>query len=164
MLWKNYLLGYMNKLGINVITSANIEKIDGKTIQYETGGDTKIMEDIDTIILATGVEPKKALHDEVKASNPNFKIYRIGDCKKPRTMLEAIHEGFKTAYKLAGNLRESGYAAEINLGGKVPEKCRWVIEVNDKAAFEVLDNTKSKKIDFTKIADVIKLLEANGGD
>ena len=97
---RGFLMGYLNKLGINAITSANIEKFDGKTIQYELGSDTKILEDIDTFILATGVKPNKALHDKVKSSNPKFKIYKIGDCKKPRTMLEAIHEGFKTAYNL----------------------------------------------------------------
>ena len=88
-------MGYLNKLGINVVRSANIEKFDGKTIQYEIGSDTKVLEDIDTFILATGVKPNKALYDEVKSSNPKFKIYKIGDCKKPRTMLEAIHEGLK---------------------------------------------------------------------
>ncbi|MHA1466765.1 MAG: oxidoreductase [Promethearchaeota archaeon] len=97
---RGFLMGYLNKLGINAITSANIEKFDGKTIQYEIGSDTKILEDIDTFILATGVKPNRALHDEVKSSDPKFKIYKIGDCKKPRTMLEAIHEGFKTAYNL----------------------------------------------------------------
>ena len=97
---RGFLMGYLNKLGINTITSANIEKFDGKTVQYEIGSDTKILEDIDTFILAIGVKPNKALHDEVKSSNPKFKIYKIGDCKKPRTMLEAIHEGFKTAYNL----------------------------------------------------------------
>ena len=97
---RGFLMGYLNKLGINVITSANIEKFDAKTIQYETGGDLKVLEGIDTFILATGVKPNKTLHDEVKSSNPKFKIYKIGDCKKPRTMLEAIHEGFKTAYNL----------------------------------------------------------------
>ncbi len=97
---RGFLMGYLNKLGINVITSANIEKFDGNTIQYEVGSDTKVLENVDTFILATGVTPNKALHDEIKSSNPKFKIYKIGDCKKPRTMLEAIHEGFKTAYKL----------------------------------------------------------------
>jgi len=97
---RGFLVGYVRKIGINVITSANIEKFDGKTLHYETGGDIKILEGIDTFVLATGVKSNKALHDKVKASNPNFKIFKIGDAKKPRTMLEAIHEGFKTAYKL----------------------------------------------------------------
>ncbi len=60
----------------------------------------KSLNDIDTFVLATGVKPNKDLHDKIKDSNPSFKIYKIGDCKKPRTMMEAIHEGFKTAYKL----------------------------------------------------------------
>ena len=70
----------------------------------------------------------------------------------------------KQAYTLADSLREAGYVVEIDLGGQMQQDYRWVIEVKDKAAFEVLDNTKSKKLDFTKIADVIKLMEGNGGD
>ena len=38
--------------------------------------------------------------DKVKASNPSYKTYMIGDSKEPRTFMEAIHEGFQTAYNL----------------------------------------------------------------
>jgi histidyl-tRNA synthetase len=75
---------------------------------------------------------------------------------------KADNESVKAAYELASILREAGYTVEIDLGGQTAQDCRWVIEVSDKAAFEVLDNTRSKKFDLTKIADVIKLLEANG--
>ena len=88
------------KLGINTITNANITKIEGKRIEFDVAGEPQELDNIDTVILATGVKPNTDLHDKVKASKPSFKIYKIGDCKKARTMMEAIHEGFKTAYKL----------------------------------------------------------------
>lgn len=97
---RGFLIGHMNKLGIKIITGANITKFDGRTIQYELDKDTKVIEDIDSVILAAGVKSNIELHDKVKASNPSFKVVKIGDAKKPRTMLEAIHEGYKAAYKL----------------------------------------------------------------
>jgi len=101
------ILEILPRLGTNVglttrgtITGANITKFEERTIQYELDKDTKVLEDIDTVILATGVKPNKELHDKVKEANPSFMIAKIGDCKKPRTMMEAIHEGFKAAFKL----------------------------------------------------------------
>jgi len=80
-----------------------------------------------------------------------------------RLMTEG-NESIDSAYELAGILREAGYVTEIDLGGQSSQDYRWVIDVKDKAAFEVLDNTNSKNVNMTEIADVIKLLEANGGD
>ena len=97
---RGFLIGHIMKLGIKTITNANIMKFEGKRLEYDHAGQPQTLEGIDTFILATGVTPNTDLHDKVKASNPSFKIYKIGDCKKARTMMEAIHEGFKTAYKL----------------------------------------------------------------
>ena len=97
---RGFLIGHIMKLGIKIITNANISKFEGKTVEFNHAGEEKTLDNIDTFILATGVKPNTDLHDTIKASNPTFKIYKIGDCKKARTMMEAIHEGFKTAYKL----------------------------------------------------------------
>ena len=100
---KGFMIGHTRKLGITAITSANILKFDGKTLEYEIeGGEGKreTLDDIDTFILATGVTSNRDLFDKVKASNPSYSVYNIGDCKEPRTLMEAIHEGFKTAYEL----------------------------------------------------------------
>ena len=90
----------IKKQGIEVITSAKITKFDANTVEFEHQGEKKKLEGIDTFILATGVKPNRDLLKSVKKLKPPFKTYRIGDCKKPRTILEAIHEGFKIAYKL----------------------------------------------------------------
>jgi pyruvate/2-oxoglutarate dehydrogenase complex dihydrolipoamide dehydrogenase (E3) component len=87
-------------LGIDVITNANITKFEGKSVYFTHNNQEKTLEDIDTFILATGVKPNRDLYNHVKKLNLRCKIYRIGDCKKPRTLMEAIHEGFKTAYNL----------------------------------------------------------------
>ncbi len=77
---------------------------------------------------------------------------------------QSSNESIKAAYELAGNLREAGYITEIDLGIKVSTDYRWVIEVKQDTVFEVRDNLKSRKYDFTTVVDFIKLLEANGGD
>ena len=69
-------------------------------MHFTHNNEEKTLEDIDTFILATGVKPNHDLYDKLKKMNLPFKLYRIGDCKKPRTLLEAIHEGYKTAYNL----------------------------------------------------------------
>lgn len=97
---RGFLIGQLKKLGIATILNADIKKFKGKNLEYEQEGESKTLEGIDTFILATGVEPNDSLFNQVKESNPSFKLFKVGDCKKPRTMLEAIHEGFIAAYEL----------------------------------------------------------------
>lgn len=97
---RGFLIGQLMKLGINSILGVQIKKFEGKTIVFEHENDIKTFSDVDTFILATGVESNDDLFNEVKEANPPYKIFKVGDCKRPRTMMEAIHEGFKTAYKL----------------------------------------------------------------
>jgi len=97
---RGFMIGHTMKLGIKTITGANITRFEGKTMEFEIEGDKKSLENIDTFILATGVKPNSELYDKIEATNPPFKMYKIGDCKEPRTMMEAIHEGFETAYNL----------------------------------------------------------------
>lgn len=94
------MVGELKKLGVKVMTNVRIKKFEGKTVIYEESGEIKTLDNIDTFILATGVKPNQDLYKKVKAMNPPFKVLRIGDCKKPRTMLESIHEGFKSVYNL----------------------------------------------------------------
>ncbi|GAI81967.1 unnamed protein product, partial [marine sediment metagenome] len=97
---RGFLIGQIKKLGIISILNVQIKKFEGKTLIYEHGNETKTLENIDTFIIAAGVTPNDELFNKVKQTNPPYKIFKIGDCKKPRTMMEAIHEGFRTAYNL----------------------------------------------------------------
>jgi len=97
---RGFLIGQLMKLGINSVLDVQIKKFEGKTLIYEHENETKTLQNIDTFILATGVEPNDDLFNKVKETNPSYKIFKVGDCKRPRTMMEAIHEGFITAYNL----------------------------------------------------------------
>ncbi|MHA2399205.1 MAG: FAD-dependent oxidoreductase [Promethearchaeota archaeon] len=97
---RGYLIGISRKLQINSILGAEITKFDGNSIEYKLEDKTHTMDDVDTFILATGVKSNTDLYEKVKATNPSYKLFNIGDSKEPRTMMEAIHEGFETAYNL----------------------------------------------------------------
>jgi 2,4-dienoyl-CoA reductase (NADPH2) len=101
---RGFMIGHTMKLGIKSITGAVITKFEGKSVDYELEGEKKSLDNIDTFILATGVKPNTDLYDKVEASNPSYKMFKVGDCmdkpKEKRQMMDAIHTGFLTAYNL----------------------------------------------------------------
>ncbi len=52
----------------------------------------------DTVVLAAGAVPDAALYDAIKGKVSE--VYRIGDCLEPRTIRDAISEGFRTGQKI----------------------------------------------------------------
>ena len=52
----------------------------------------------DTVLLATGVKPRKELVESFRGLAPDFSV--IGDCFQPGTLLEAIHYGYYAALNI----------------------------------------------------------------
>lgn len=79
---------------VNVLTSTSVLEIKdgGATINHD--GKQEELE-ADTIVVAIGLEAKSKLHDELKGRVPE--LYAIGDCVKPRKVLDAIWDGFRIA-------------------------------------------------------------------
>ncbi len=50
----------------------------------------------DTVVLATGLKPQRALIEEL-AGESAIEVFEIGDCVRPRKILDAIHDGFRVA-------------------------------------------------------------------
>jgi NADPH-dependent 2,4-dienoyl-CoA reductase/sulfur reductase-like enzyme len=92
--------GRLKKNGVVITPMTTINKIDGKTVTIADviTGEERVLEDIDTVVMATGYRSDnqlfKALKGQVK------EIYAIGDCKLPRRSLDAIHEGYMTAFNI----------------------------------------------------------------
>jgi len=55
-----------------------------------------MINDVDMVYYATGVEPNDALFNEIKQLG-NIKVQKIGDARKPETVLEAVHRAYKVA-------------------------------------------------------------------
>ncbi len=90
----------LKKNGVVINPMTTISKIDGKTVTLADviTGEERILEDINTVVMATGYRSEnkliKALKGQVK------ELYTIGDCKTPRRALDAIHEGYMTAFNI----------------------------------------------------------------
>ncbi len=104
-------LDELKMLNVNVITNIQVTRFANRTVYFksrsEEYSDEDIVENVDTFILATGVKSNRNLADSFKIlfqqkSNdkkiPEMKF--IGDSRKVGTILEAVRDGFKAAFRL----------------------------------------------------------------
>ena len=93
----------LRKNGVNVTRLARIKQISGRTVTLIDvwSGDERTIDDVDTVVMATGYLPDndlyKSLRDKVDGLN---ELYVIGDSSAPRRSLEAIHDGYLTAFSI----------------------------------------------------------------
>jgi 2,4-dienoyl-CoA reductase-like NADH-dependent reductase (Old Yellow Enzyme family) len=80
------------------LLQSRVDEVRGSTVTYERGGLTDRIEDVDAVVSAVGSLPDSDLGDALGASEAT--LCRIGDCVKPRRILEAIREGFERAYAI----------------------------------------------------------------
>ncbi len=94
------LLGKCQKLGVNLITNADITEIGEKYVSYrDPKGVDQIINDVDAVYYATGVESNDELYREIKQLK-NIIVEKIGDVKAPATVLEAIERAYKIANRI----------------------------------------------------------------
>jgi 2-enoate reductase len=91
---KMMLLEMVNKSGVAFLTSAKLIKITGDGVVVKTN---EREEEIagGSVVLALGLIPQSKLREGLR--DVPFEIFAIGDCVKPRRILNAIWEGFHTS-------------------------------------------------------------------
>ncbi len=91
---RGQLLRLLNENKVNQLTESTIQEIlpDGVRIKTKTG-EQKISGD--TVILALGMKSDNSLTDQMQQSG--FEVVNIGDCVKPRRIIDAVWEGFRRA-------------------------------------------------------------------
>lgn len=84
----------LKRLGVTIIRDAIYEKIidQGVIIKHK---DQEQFIEADSVIIAGGFLPDNKLAE--KYYRTNKEVFIIGDARKPRKMLDAIHEGFEVA-------------------------------------------------------------------
>ncbi|TKJ25812.1 MAG: NADH:flavin oxidoreductase [Promethearchaeota archaeon Loki_b31] len=88
------LLDKCDALGVKLITSVNIQEIGDDYVNYLDAADKEqVINNVDYIYYATGVEPNDSLSKEIKLLN--IKVEKIGDVRKPQTVMEAVARGYK---------------------------------------------------------------------
>ncbi|TFF85820.1 MAG: NADH:flavin oxidoreductase, partial [Promethearchaeota archaeon] len=94
------LLDKCDMLGVKMITSVDITEIGDDYINYIDAGERdQIINDIDYVYYATGVVPNDKLADQIKKLN-TIDMQKIGDARKPETVMEAVSRGYKVGNKV----------------------------------------------------------------
>lgn len=83
--------------GINILTRSKVLEITSSGVYYEQDGHVQAL-NADTVILAVGSVSKGDLIEELR--DVSMEVHVIGDAMQPRTMLEAIHEGYLVGCKI----------------------------------------------------------------
>jgi 2,4-dienoyl-CoA reductase-like NADH-dependent reductase (Old Yellow Enzyme family)/thioredoxin reductase len=86
--------------GIRINPLSTIKQIEGKnvTIADVITAEERVIEGVDTVVMATGYRSEKSLYKALKGKVSA--LYRVGDCKLPRRYMEAIHEAYETAFDI----------------------------------------------------------------
>ncbi|MFW9820214.1 MAG: FAD-dependent oxidoreductase [Candidatus Thorarchaeota archaeon] len=94
------LLDKCDALGVKFHTGIKVKEIGENSVSYlDTKDKEQIINDVDVVYYATGVQPNDSLYKEIKQLEI-LKVEKIGDARKPETVLEAIHRAYKLANKI----------------------------------------------------------------
>lgn len=77
---------------IEIVTNANVIEIKDHQLVYEHNGEQRTI-DVDTVAIASGYTPRRALYDEI---NGKVDVDIIGDANEVDNILKAVHQGFHT--------------------------------------------------------------------
>jgi pyruvate/2-oxoglutarate dehydrogenase complex dihydrolipoamide dehydrogenase (E3) component len=92
--------GELHKLGVEVVPYARLFGADGDTayFQHTTSGETIILENMSTLVIAQGHQSVVTLEQELAETDIEF--HMVGDCLSPRSAEEAVYEGFMAARRV----------------------------------------------------------------
>ena len=97
MISKKLSLTIMKKNQTVFSDYTHIKKIEGKTVFAERNKESIKFEDIDLIVVSTGMRSYNPLEEKLKSKIP---LYVIGDAQEIGNAQDAIREGFKIGQKL----------------------------------------------------------------
>jgi len=92
------VLDRLSKGNVKILTNTKVNKITEKGLEVTNVNGTKLNIKVDSVVLALGSQPSTDVFEELREHFQE--IYRIGDCKKPRKIYDAIHEGSQIARRL----------------------------------------------------------------
>lgn len=85
------------KNNVRVLTETKIERFESNTAILICD-DENVSVQFDKAVMAVGALPDDELYK--KLENNNYEIMKVGDCKAPRRILEAVHEGFEAGREI----------------------------------------------------------------
>jgi 2,4-dienoyl-CoA reductase-like NADH-dependent reductase (Old Yellow Enzyme family)/thioredoxin reductase len=87
------MLARLKYKGASILTGVEYQEIRDASVVIKTAtGEKKIIE-ADTVVLAAGAVPNTELRDALKGKVAQ--VLSVGDCVEPRSIMEAVEEGFR---------------------------------------------------------------------
>ncbi len=91
------LLDKADMYGVKFVTSATVTEIGENYVNYtDANSSEQRIDNVDYVYYATGVKSNDTVADEIKQIE-GITVKKIGDVRKPQTVLEAIDVAYKTA-------------------------------------------------------------------
>lgn len=97
MIAKTLSLKLMNEKGTVFSDHTHIKKIEGKTVFAERNGENIQFEDIDIVVVSTGMKSYNPLEKDLRNKMP---VYVIGDARQVGNAQDAIRDAYETAKNL----------------------------------------------------------------
>jgi NADPH-dependent 2,4-dienoyl-CoA reductase/sulfur reductase-like enzyme len=96
--WPRGLIDQLEKHGVTFLTDTKLEEItdNGAIVIDNKWNRTEIS--VNNVILSLGFTPRTDVVNEFEGLIADFHV--IGDCYKPRTIKEAVHDGFNVAVEI----------------------------------------------------------------
>ncbi|MEE9366837.1 MAG: FAD-dependent oxidoreductase [Dehalococcoidales bacterium] len=93
-----FFLSRLLDKGVTLLREVRYDSISAEGVIITTRDGEERTIEADTVVLAAGSAPDTALYDAIK--DKVSEVHHIGDCVEPRTILDAISEGFRTGQKI----------------------------------------------------------------
>ncbi len=95
---RDFFLSRLLDKGVTLLREVRYNGVGPKGVIVTTRDGEQRTIEADTVILAAGSVPDTGLYEAIKGKVAE--VYRIGDCVEPRTIRDAISEGFRTGQKI----------------------------------------------------------------
>ena len=97
----NELFPIFEENGVEILTGRRLISIHPDKIVCTAVGDGALEEyPCDTVLISAGLVPRKSVVEELRRLLPETDVYIIGDAKEPRSLGDAIHDGFNAAINI----------------------------------------------------------------
>ena len=95
---RGMLLELLAEAGVEVRTGATVVAVSdaGVTVSDREGRRHDL--ECDTVVLALGMTPRRAAVEALRTAAPRVTV--VGDCLKPRLIIDAVREGFHAAAEI----------------------------------------------------------------
>jgi len=93
-----FFLGRLLEKGVTLIPEIKYNEVTSNGVVVTTKEGEKKTIEADTVVLAAGAIPEKKLYQGIKGKVPE--IHCIGDCVAPRTIRDAIAEGYRIGLEI----------------------------------------------------------------